>query len=310
MFARGITRALAWRTAQRPAEPERRRAAAPALAAAAGALAGSPAGGFGVNAGSARRCGVRARQQARTSALTRWRKRQQANVTVDDVGRRMGVRWGHWESLAGVFASGVSTATTADLLPQVFARSTDRALWQKKRVYRAGSGDPAWTSWESLHGTLTSAPSVIALPELQGEVPLATPPHCSSPRSRRRPPQTAAPPPPASLAPHRRPPPPLVAARPPRPLSSTSSPAGWTARSGTSRSTARPTDRAGGTTGRRSAATRVCTRADARAHVCGNDTFLSPSAAPRPPRASCLARARREPPSQPHGSQGPSLTLR
>ena len=182
VFARGITRALVstaqrWNLSAVVWEP---------WAALGGALASGPRLD-GVNAGS-----NLLEVYARGADKALWRKRQQANVTVDDVGRRMGVRWGHWESLGGVFASGVSTATTADLLPQVFARSTDRALWQKKQVYRAGSGDPAWTSWESLHGTLTSAPSVIALPELQGEVPLAIPPR---PRPiRRRPPRRPAPP--------------------------------------------------------------------------------------------------------------------
>ena len=204
VFARGITRALVstaqrWNLSAVVWEP---------WAALGGALASGPRLD-GVNAGS-----NLLEVYARGADKALWRKRQQANVTVDDVGRRMGVRWGHWESLGGVFASGVSTATTADLLPQVFARSTDRALWQKKQVYRAGSGDPAWTSWESLHGTLTSAPSVIALPELQGEVPLATPhprrtrrrpPHPR--RIRRRPPRRPAPPirPPAHHIPPARP---------------------------------------------------------------------------------------------------------
>ena len=86
-------------------------------AALGGALASGPRLD-GVNAGS-----NLLEVYARGADKALWRKRQQANVTVDDVGRRMGVRWGHWESLGGVFASGVSTATTADLLPQVFARA-------------------------------------------------------------------------------------------------------------------------------------------------------------------------------------------
>ena len=208
VFARGITRALVspaqrWNLSAVVWEP---------WAALGGALASGPRLD-GVNAGS-----NLLEVYARGADKALWRKRQQANVTVDDVGRRMGVRWGHWESLGGVFASGVSTATTADLLPQVFARSTDRALWQKKQVYRAGSGDPAWTSWESLHGTLTSAPSVIALPELQGEVPLATPPRRTpaAPAAARHAPAASAA---ARLAAPPRPSAPAHPSRPPAPLS-------------------------------------------------------------------------------------------
>ena len=99
-----------------------------------------------------------------------WRKFEQANVTADPTGRRLGVRWSNWESLGGAMSSGVSVASTPDGLSEVFARGPDRALWHKRQSFHAGRADPSWSKWTSLSGTLSSAPEVVQVPTLQGEL--------------------------------------------------------------------------------------------------------------------------------------------
>jgi len=99
-----------------------------------------------------------------------WRKIEQANVTADPAGRRLGVRWSNWESLGGAMSSGVSVASTPDGLSEVFARGPDRGLWHKRQSFRAGSADPSWSKWTSLSGTLSSAAEVVQVPTLQGEL--------------------------------------------------------------------------------------------------------------------------------------------
>lgn len=99
-----------------------------------------------------------------------WRKFEQANVTADRTGRGLGVRWSNWESLGGAMSSGVSVASTPDGLSEVFARGPDRGLWHKRQSFRAGSADPSWGKWTSLSGTLSSAPEVVQVPTLQGEL--------------------------------------------------------------------------------------------------------------------------------------------
>ena len=99
-----------------------------------------------------------------------WRKYEQANVTADPTGRQLGVRWSNWESLGGAMNSGVSVASTPDGLSEVFARGPDRGLWHKRQSFRAGSAEPSWGKWTPLSGTLTSAPEVVQVPTLQGEL--------------------------------------------------------------------------------------------------------------------------------------------
>ena len=99
-----------------------------------------------------------------------WRKSEQANVTTDPSGRRLGVRWSSWESLGGSMSSGVYAASTPDGLSEVFARGPDRGLWHKRQAFRAGSAEPSWGKWLPLSGTLSSAPEAVTVPQLQGEI--------------------------------------------------------------------------------------------------------------------------------------------
>jgi len=75
-----------------------------------------------------------------------------------------GKSWGQWECLGGVMASSpkVPASLNGANMVEVFARASDKALWNRRQSAQQGGDSVEWDSWTSLGGVLASGP-VVAL---------------------------------------------------------------------------------------------------------------------------------------------------
>lgn len=85
-----------------------------------------------------------------------WRLRQ----ALDAENLNEPVKWDAWEGLGGSVSSGPAAAVNSFGNLDLFVRGTDKAVWHKQQIVVSEDGTEEWTSWESLNGITSTAPSV------------------------------------------------------------------------------------------------------------------------------------------------------
>jgi len=88
---------------------------------------------------------------------------QEVYERADSVAPGATKSWGKWECLGGVLASSpkIPVSLNGVNLLEVYARASDKALWNRRAISEQGASGVEWDAWYSLGGVLASGPSVV-----------------------------------------------------------------------------------------------------------------------------------------------------